>query len=65
MVSVITEVWADVLEWITTSMASVQNVFYNTTDSQLTFLGVLAVIGVAIGICLLVFNKVRDFLRLS
>ena len=65
MVSAITEVWGDVLEWITTSMSSVQSVFYNTTDSTLTFLGVLAVIRVAISICLLIFNKVRDFLSLS
>ena len=65
MISSMTGVWSSVLEWITESMGSVQNVFYSTTENQLTFLGVLAVIGVAIGICLLIFNKVRDFLRLS
>ena len=65
MIGQITEVWSDILGWITESMASVQNVFYDATTSQLTFLGVLAIVGVAIGICLLIFNKVRDFLRLS
>lgn len=65
MITAITSVWTSILTWITSSMSSIQNVFYNSTDGELTFLGVLAVIGVAIGICLLVFNKVRDFLRLS
>ena len=65
MVSAITGVWTSVLTWITDSMGSIQAVFYDSTNSALTFLGVLAVIGVAIGICLLIFNKVRDFLRLS
>lgn len=62
MITQITDVWSSVLSWITSSMSSVQEVFY--ADGSLTFLGVLAVIGVAIGICLLIFNKVKDFLSL-
>ena len=65
MISSITGVWTSVLTWITSSMGSIQAVFYDASEAELTFLGVLAVIGVAIGICLLIFNKVRDFLRLS
>ena len=65
MIGEITSVWSEILTWITTSMTSVQDVFYDTDASKLTFLGVLAIVGVAIGICLLIFNKVRDFLRLS
>lgn len=62
MIGAITEVWSSILTWITSSMSSVQTVFYD--EGALTFLGVLAVIGVAVGICLLIFNKVRDFLSL-
>ena len=64
MIGAITDVWDSILEWITGSMSSIQNVFYDSSEAELTFLGVLAVTGVAIGICLLVFNKVRDFLSL-
>lgn len=65
MITQFTNVWTAILTWITTSMSSVQAVFYDSTNSTLTFLGVLAIVGVAIGICLLIINKVRDFLRLS
>lgn len=65
MINEITSVWSDVLTWITTSMSAVQNVFYDADTSKLTFLGVLAIVGVAISICLLIFNKVKDFLSLS
>lgn len=58
MVQAITTVWTEVMEWITTALTSVQDVFYTAgTDGgtgSLTFLGILAVIGVAIGIAFLV-----------
>lgn len=63
MIAEITNVWSSILTWITSSMSAVQSVFYE--DNTLTFIGVLAVIGVGVGVCLLIFNKVRDFLRLS
>lgn len=62
MVGAITEVWSSILTWITTSMSSVQDMFY--VDGALTFIGVLSVIGVAVGVCLLIFNVIRDFLHL-
>ena len=65
MIAEITNVWSEILTWITTSMSAVQNVFYDTDGNKLTFLGVLAIVGVAISICLLIFNKVKDFLSLS
>lgn len=64
MIAAITSVWSDVMEWITDALASVQSVFYNTTDSTLTFLGTLAVISVAIGIAFLVIGVIQNFLRL-
>jgi hypothetical protein len=65
MIAEITTLWSEILRWITTSMTAVQNVFFDTDTNKLTFLGVLAIIGVAISICLLIFNKVKDFLSLS
>lgn len=64
MIGSITEIWTEVMTWITTSLGSVQAVFYSTTDQELTFLGVLAVIGVSIGIGFLIIGVVQNFLHL-
>lgn len=67
MINAITTVWTDVMEWITTSLASVQDVFYTTGTGgtgSLTFLGTLSVISVAIGIAFLVIGVIQSFLRL-
>lgn len=62
MIEAITGVWTDVMEWIVSAISSVQAVFY--ADGALTFLGVLAVISVAIGIAFLVMGVIQNFLRL-
>lgn len=62
MISSITDVWTAIMQWITTSLASVQTVFYN--EGALTFLGVLAVISVAIGIAFLIIGVIQNFLKL-
>lgn len=62
MISAITGVWTDVMGWITDSLSSVQTVFYD--EGALTFLGVLAVISVAIGIAFLVIGVIQNFLKL-
>ena len=62
MIGQITQVWSDVMTWITGSLESVQVVFYD--EGQLTFLGTLAVIGVAIGIGFLIIGVVQNFLKL-
>lgn len=62
MISAITEVWTQIMTWITTSLASVQSVFY--VDNNLTFMGVLAVISVAIGVAFLIIGVVQNFLKL-
>lgn len=69
MVGAITQVWDEIMTWITTALGSVQNVFYTagaTADDpgSLTFLGVLAVIGVAIAVVFLVIGVIQNFLRL-
>lgn len=62
MISAITSVWTEIMTWITTSLASVQTVFY--AEGALTFLGVLAVISVAIGVAFLVIGVIQNFLHL-
>lgn len=62
MIGAITETWTAVMTWITTALSSVQTVFY--AENDLTFLGVLAVISVAIGIAFLVIGVVQNFLKL-
>lgn len=62
MIGSITEVWTQIMTWITTSLASVQTVFY--VDNNLTFMGVLAVISVAIGVAFLIIGVVQNFLKL-
>ena len=62
MLGSITEVWTDVMEWITTALGSVQTVFY--ANDQLTFLGTLSVIGVSIGVGFLIIGVVQNFLHL-
>lgn len=62
MVGEITSTWTDVMTWITTSLTSVQTVFY--ADNKLTFLGTLAIIAVAIGIAFLLIGVIQNFLHL-
>lgn len=62
MLGSITTIWTEVMTWITTSLGSVQTVFYANGD--LTFLGTLAVIGVSIGIAFLIIGVVQNFLKL-
>lgn len=64
----ITTVWTEIMTWVTTSLTSVQSIFYTPGASgaagSLTFLGVLAVIGVAIGVAFLIIGVVQNFLKL-
>lgn len=62
MIGSITSVWTEVMTWITTSIGSVQTVFY--ADGDLTFLGVLATVGVSVGVAFLIIGVVQNFLHL-
>jgi hypothetical protein len=62
MLGSITEIWTEVMTWITTSLGSVQTVFY--ASGELTFLGTLAVVGVSIAIGFLIIGVVQNFLKL-
>lgn len=64
MIGQITNAWTEVMEWILTSLADVQVVFYDTDNGVLTFLGTLAVISVAVGIAFLLIGVIQNFLHL-
>lgn len=68
MVNAITSVWSEILDWIMEALASAQDVFYTVPvdggAGSLTFLGILAVIGLAISIVFLVIGVIQNFLRL-
>ena len=55
-------VWTSILTWIVTALNVVTGVFWN--GSGFTLIGTLAMVGTIFALCLLVFNKVKDFLNL-
>lgn len=61
IISAITSVFTDMGAWITTELSNLGSIFY--ADNSLTFLGVLAVAGLAISVVLLLVNMIRGFLN--
>ena len=62
IISAITAVFTAIMEWIMTAITSVIAVFW--TGTQLTFLGVLALIALGISIFFLLVGLVQNFLHL-
>lgn len=63
LIGSITAVWQAILSWFTDALGSIQAVFYDA-ESGLTFMGVLAVISVAVGIVFLLVGVIQNFLHL-
>lgn len=63
VVDSISNVWSNILLWITSAINTVVGIFW--TGTQLTLIGTLALVGTAIALCLLIYNKVKDFLKLQ
>lgn len=61
MLQAIVDVWATVGSAIVGYFNDVVGIFWDSSTSSLTFVGVLAVIMAAVGILLLVFNLIRSF----
>ena len=55
-------VFESISEWMVTAFQSITPMFYDTTNG-LTFLGVLAVAGLAISVILLIIGIVQGFLH--
>ena len=59
----VSNVWTSILTWITSSINTVVGIFW--TGTQLTLIGTLSLVGTAIALCLLIYYKIKDFLRLQ
>lgn len=62
VISAITAVFTAVMEWIITAITAVVAVFW--TGEALTFMGVLAVFGLAISVFFLLLGLIQNFLHL-
>lgn len=61
VITAITAIFTAIGEWIVTALDSLQAVFW--TDQGLTFLGVLAVCGLAFSVVFLIIGIIQRFLH--
>lgn len=59
----ISSVWTHLLDWFISCINVVVGIFW--TGTQLTLIGTLAFVGTLIALCLLIFYKVKDYLKLQ
>ena len=60
------DVFTGIVTWFGETMPSIQNLFYTTGTGgagQLTFLGVLAIVGVGISLVFLLIGVISNFLQ--
>lgn len=63
VVTAITEVFSAIGDWISSAINDLVPMFYNA-ESGLTFIGVLAVMGLGISVIFLIIGVIQSFLRL-
>lgn len=63
LLTAIFAVFTAVGDWIMTQLSDLPSIFWNTTDSSLTFLGVLAVVSLGISIIFLMIRVIQNFLH--
>ena len=63
MVTSITNIFAGIGEWIADFLPTVMSIFWDSDAQSLTFLGVLAVCGLAISIFFLLMGVIQNFLH--
>lgn len=61
IVSTVFNVFTDVSTWFVDALASVVNLFYS--EGNLTFLGVMALVGLGIGVTRMVIAMVTSFIQ--
>ena len=64
MITKLTDIWKELVDWITETVPSVMELFYNSTSGEFTLVGILALVGVGISVGFLLINVVKGFLRL-
>ena len=57
-------VFTEIIDWFTTSLGTVSDMFYST-ETGLTLFGTLAVIGLGISVVFLLVNVIRRMLKLG
>lgn len=62
VVTAVLAVFTAVLQWFVTAIETAIGIFW-TAEAGLTFLGTLAVIGLAIAIVLMLFAMIRSYLK--
>lgn len=62
VITAITNVFSAIGDWIATSVLDIIPMFYNV-DTGLTFLGVLAVCGLAFSVIFLIIGLIQNFLH--
>lgn len=62
IVSSVTSVFSELASWIAKTLPSISEIFYNS-ESGLTFLGTLAVCGLAISVFFLLMGLIQNFLH--
>ena len=63
MIQAITDVFTGMGDWIAKYMPTIMSIFYNTETNTVTFLGILALCGLAISIFFLLMGVVQNFLH--
>lgn len=63
LVDAVFAVFTEVGDWIVTAINQMVPIFYDPTEG-LTFMGIMATIGVGLGVILLVVGIIQSFLRL-
>lgn len=61
IISSVMEIFTAILNWFTTSMTAVSNLFY--TDGNLTLVGVMALLGLGIGVFTVVVGIIRSLIK--
>lgn len=67
MIEGVLSIWESVIGFFTDNFSSIQGMFWNeagTGDGHLTFLGILCVINVAVGVFFLIMGVIQNFLHL-
>lgn len=61
IISSVMEIFTAILNWFTTSMTAVSNLFY--ADGNLTLVGVMALLGLGIGVFTVVVGIIRSLIK--
>lgn len=63
LLTAIFAVFTAVGNWIMEQLAALPSIFWNADDNSLTFLGVLAIVGLGISVIFLMIRVIQNFLH--